>query len=124
MATDIRQSLILTGGIISLALAGNVARSYGYIDGDTVTRVILGANGMVIAWYGNRLPKIFAPRGDTRQANRVAGRSMVLSGIVYTGLWAFAPVSVAFVGGCAAIIAGVAVTYGYCLSLRRNAATE
>ena len=51
-------------------------------------------------------------------ARRVAGWSLVLSGLVYTGLWAFAPIQTAVIGGSVAIIAGIAVTLGYCLSLR------
>lgn len=46
---------------------------------------------------------------------------MVLSGLVYAGLWAFAPIDVATPGGFAAIILGMAVTFGYCLSLRGKA---
>ena len=43
---------------------------------------------------------------------------MVLSGLVYAGLWAFAPIPVAIAGGCGAVVAGIAVTLGYCLWLR------
>jgi hypothetical protein len=46
---------------------------------------------------------------------------MVLSGLVYAALWAFAPIPVAVSGGCAAVLAGLAVTIGYCLSARREA---
>ncbi|MEG3151535.1 hypothetical protein U1769_16710 [Sphingomonas sp. ZT3P38] len=48
---------------------------------------------------------------------------MVLSGLVYTGLWTFAPVDVATIGGCGAVMAGIAVTLAYCLSLRAKAKT-
>ncbi|MNL79221.1 hypothetical protein D3C87_2057760 [compost metagenome] len=51
----------------------------------------------------------------------MAAWSLVLSGLVYAGLWAFAPLPVAVVGGCAAVVAGMAVTFGYCLSLRDKA---
>ena len=106
------------GGIIALALGATFARKLGYIDGDTVTRLVIGINGLMIAWYGNRMPKAFAPSAQARQVTRVGGWSMVLSGLVYAGLWAFAPITIAVVGGCAAVIAGIAVTLGYCLSLR------
>ena len=45
----------------------------------------------------------------------------ILSGLVYAGLWAFAPIPVAVAGGCAAVILGMAVTFGYCISLRTKA---
>jgi hypothetical protein len=105
-------------GIVALAIGATLARRLGYIDGDTVQRVVIGANGLMIAWFGNSLPKAFVPNAHARQARRVAGWSLVLSGLVYAGLWAFAPIPVAVAGGCAAVAAGIAVTIGYCLMLR------
>ena len=46
---------------------------------------------------------------------------MALSGLAYAGLWVFAPFNVALIGGCGAIILGIAVTFFYCLSLRSGA---
>ena len=114
-------SLIWAGGLIAVALGASLARQQGYVDGDTVTRIVLGLTGLMVAWYGNRMPKTFVPDAQVRQAKRVGGWALALSGLVYAGLWAFAPMSVALIGGCGAIIAGMAVTFGYCLSLRRRA---
>ena len=105
-------------GILVLALAATFARKLGYVDSDTVTRLVIGANGLMIAWFGNRLPKAFVPSACARRVRRVAGWSLVLSGLVYAGLWAFAPMPMATWGGTAAVMAGIAVTLGYCLSLR------
>jgi hypothetical protein len=93
----------------------------GYVDGDTVTRVVIGLTGLMIVSFGNRLPKTFVPSPFARRARRVAGWSFVLSGLVYAALWTFAPIPVAVVGGCAAVILGMAVTLGYCLALRARA---
>ena len=82
----------------SLALVATLARKLGYIDGDTVTRVVIGMNGLMIASFGNRLPKSVVPSDCARRARRVAGWSLVLSGLVYAGLWAFAPIPVAVDG--------------------------
>jgi hypothetical protein len=106
------------GGIVVVALVGSLARKLGYMDGETVTRVVIGLNGLMIAWQGNRLPKTFVPGAGARRARRVAAWSLVLSGLVYAGLFAFAPIPVAVVGGVGAVAAGIAVTLGYCLSLR------
>ena len=121
MNKELSAALAWAGGIIAFALAATYARRLGYVDHDTVTRVVIGLNGIWIAWYGNRIPKTFAPSACARRAKRVSGWSMVLSGLVYTGLFAFAPLAVAFVAGSGAIIAGIAVTVGYCLSLRAKA---
>ena len=111
------------GGIIALALLATLARQLGYMDGDTVTRLVIGVSGLMIASYGNRMPKTLAPTATARRVNRVAGWSLALSGLVYAGLWASAPIPVAVAGGCAAVIAGIAVTAGYCLSLRSKGNT-
>ena len=108
-------------GIVVLALAATLARKQGLIDGDTVLRLVIGANGLMIAWYGNRMPKTFVPSAQAREARRVAAWSLVLSGLVYAGLWAFAPIQAAVIGGCGAVLVGIAVTLGYCLSLRTKA---
>jgi hypothetical protein len=108
-------------GIVLLALAATAARKLGYLDAEAVTRLVVGANGLMIAWYGNRMPKHFVPERWARQIRRVAGWSLVLSGIVYASLWALAPVPLAVAGGSAAVLAGIAVTVGYGLSVRARA---
>lgn len=121
MKKDVMTGLSWAAGMIALGLGATFARKLGYIDGDMVTRVVIGANGLMIAWFGNRMPKALAPSSRARQVNRVGGWSMTLSGLVYAGLWAFAPISTAIVGGCVAVLSGMAVTLGYCLSLRGKA---
>jgi hypothetical protein len=109
------------GGMIALALGATFARKLGYIDGDTVRRVVTGIFGLWLAWCGNRMPKTFVPNAFARQARRVGGWSMVLSGLIYAGLWAFASIPVAVWAGSGAVVAGIAVTIGYCLTLRGKA---
>lgn len=120
-----KKDLIAAAGwaiaFLALALAGRFARELGYVDGETVTRVMSGAIGLYVVWYGNRLPKAFVPSATGRRVRRMAGWSQVLSGLVYMGLWAFAPIPVAVKGGSAAIVAGIVVTVAYCVSLRARA---
>ena len=118
---ELKGSLAWGAGILVLALASTYARRHGYIDGDTVTRLVIGANGLMIAWFGNRMPKAFVPNACARQIRRVGGWSLALSGLVYTGLYAFAPMSMAVWGGTAAVLAGIAITMGYCFSLGAKA---
>jgi len=108
-------------GIAVVALVASWARKLGYVDGDTVMRVVIGLSGLMMASFGNRMPKTFVPSSQARQARRVAAWSLVLSGLVYAGLWAFAPIPIAIAGGCGAVLLGIAVTIGYCVSLRAKA---
>ena len=110
------------GGIIALALAATAARQAGWLDAETVTRIVIGTTGLMVAWYGNRMPKALAPCTMARRVQRVGGWALTLSGLFYAGLWVFAPVSVAVIGGCAAIGLGLVVTFGYSLRLQARAA--
>ena len=108
-------------GLIVVALVATFLRKQGHIDADTVNRLVMGATGLMVAAFGNRMPKKFVPNESARRATRVAGWSMVVSGLIYAGLWAFAPPQVAVVVGSAAVIVGIAVTFWYCMSLRAKA---
>lgn len=118
---DLVANLAWGGAIVALALAGSAIRRLGYLDAETVTRTVIGANGLMIAWMGNRLPKAFVPGPCARRVRRVGGWAMALSGIVYAGMFAFAPLSLAYPVGAGAVLAGIAVTFGYCLVQRARA---
>ncbi|MDR3623423.1 MAG: ammonium transporter [Paludisphaera borealis] len=118
---ELTACLVWAGGMMALALGATFAHKLGYIDRDTVTRLATGVFGLWMVWYGNRMPKamvLVRVPASAGQARRVASWSMVLSGLVYAGLWAFAPIPVAATVGSGAVMAGVAVTLGYCLSRR------
>jgi hypothetical protein len=107
-------------GMIAVAFVAAYAYRQGYIDADTKTRVI-AINGLWMVWYGNRLPKTFVPSACAGQAKRVVGWSMVLSGLVYASMYAFAPISLAFTVGVGAGLTGILVSVGYCLWLMTKA---
>lgn len=118
MKKELVPGLAWAGAIIALALAVSTARNLGYLDQEIVERIVIGINGLMIVYFGNRLPKSVVPSAAARRVNRVAGWSMVLSGLLYAGLWAFAPVSVALWVGCGAVATGILVTLAYCVSQR------
>nr|WP_298127545.1 hypothetical protein [uncultured Pseudoxanthomonas sp.] len=121
MNREVLTSLAWGIGIVVLALCATFARSRGYIDGEMVDRIVMGAVGLMVAWFGNQMPKRFVPSARARQAQRVAGWSMALSGLVYAGFWIAAPKDVAVIGGSLAVLLGIAVTAAYCFSLRNKA---
>lgn len=118
MNKELTISFAWGSGLIALAILAIAARKLGYIDGDMVTRIVTGMNGIMIAYYGNRLPKSVVSSGCKRRVNRVGGWAMVLSGLAYVALFAFAPIPVAVAVGSGAVIAGIGATLGYCLWLR------
>lgn len=122
MNKDLIGSLAWGVGILLLALFASVARSRGIIDADATTRIVLVATGLMIAWFGNRAPKTFVPSARARQAKRVAGWSLAISGLIYAAAFAFAPLDMAVIVGCGAVMSGIAATFIYCLSLRSKVA--
>lgn len=66
------------------------------------------------------MPKAIVPSACARQAKPVAGWTMTRSGLIFAALYAFAPLHVALAYGCGAIVAGLLITRGYCLSLRAS----
>jgi hypothetical protein len=124
MNKELTASLAWGGGTIALAIGASLARKLGFVEADTVTRVVFGCNGLMIAWFGNRLPKAFVASAQARRARRVAGWSMALSGLAYAGMWATVPIPMATWGGFGVIMAGVVVTLGYCFSLQDRPKTS
>ena len=114
-------SLVWAGLMLGLAFGATFANKQGYLDHETVQRLTVCSIGLWIVWNGNRIPKRFARSAQARQVQRVAAWSQVLSGLCYAGLWAFAPIPVAMTAGTGAVLTGMAVTLGYCLSMRARA---
>lgn len=110
-------------GLVILALFGQLARKLGYLDQEALTRLVIGAMGLMISWQGNRMPKAFVPNRCARQARRFAGWSMTSSGLIYTALFVLAPLHDAFIAGPGAIVTGILLTLAYCLSLRSKRTT-
>lgn len=118
MSKDVMGGLAWGVGILVAALGVRLARETGYLEAETGTRIVISLIGLMVAWFGNQMPKAFVPAAWARKVRRVGGWAMALSGLVYAGLWAFAPIPVAVVLGCGAIVAGMAVSIGYCFFLR------
>lgn len=119
--SELLPGLAWAAGILLLALGASLARNQGFIDQDMTLRIVIGVNGLMIAYFGNRAPKALAPTACARKTARVAGWSFVLSGLVYAGFWAVAPIPVALWVGTGAVAAGMIVTLGYCFGLRARA---
>ena len=118
MNRDVVNNLAWGIGILILALIASAARSRGLIDHETTTRIVLGAVGLMVMAFGNRIPKAFASTQAGRKAKRVAGWSMVISGLIYAGAFIFAPMQWAIWLGCGAVAAGIAITVLYCARQR------
>ncbi|MFT3668145.1 MAG: hypothetical protein QM795_06075 [Pseudoxanthomonas sp.] len=70
MNREVMTSLAWGIGIVVLALCATFARSRGYIDSEMVDRIVMGAIGLMVAWFGNQMPKRFVPSLQLEKTSR------------------------------------------------------
>ncbi len=117
---SVRTSLVVGGLQVAAGLLLSQAYRQGLIDAETMMRGVMVIIGLGLAAIGDRVPK--SPDGPTpptlklaalRQSIlRAAGWSLVLGGLAFAGLWAFAPLGVAQVASMIALGGALAVMCG------------
>lgn len=115
----IRAALVIAGAQMVSVLLMVLAYKQGMIDRETLMRGGMVVCGLGLAAIGNMMPKMLdgpPPRtlavAQLKQSiHRVGGWAMMLSGLAYAGLWAFAPLAAAATWAMIAITAGVAVMF-------------
>ena len=119
---SIRSAFILAGSmLVGTALLTVAHKVFGWIDQETTTRGVMALIGLMLISTGNAMPKQQeGPPSQTvrdvavRQSIlRVGGWMMMLGGLIWVVLWAFAPRDVAEVGSIAAVATTTLVMIGY-----------
>lgn len=111
----VRASLLIGGAQVAGALLLAFARKQGWIDGEGVIRGALVIIGLGVAAIGNVAPKTRdGPPPPTmelaalrQRVMRITGWALMLGGLAFAGMGAFAPPNVAPVG--AAVVLGGAM---------------
>jgi hypothetical protein len=98
---DLVQGIIVAAILLALGLALAYARAKGLLDkGDNslVSRVFGIVTGLILAYYGNVIPKrsacvdpVSAGAARRQRLLRFSGWTFTLAGLVYAAIWAFAP---------------------------------
>jgi hypothetical protein len=119
---NIRSALVLAGAVLVGTLALTLAhKQFGWIDSETTTRGVMVLIGLMLVVVGNSMPKKqegpppqSVSEVATRQSIlRVGGWAMMLGGLVWAILWAFAPRDLAQTGSIAAVATSVVVMLVY-----------
>lgn len=112
--------------LIGLAALGRLAEHLEMIEADVLSRLIQIAIGLSLVLFANAAPKqIGRPRasveaeGRAQAARRIAGWSLTLAGLIYAGVWLFAPVALAAPISLAVVGIGLTVTVLYTLNACR-----
>jgi uncharacterized membrane protein YgdD (TMEM256/DUF423 family) len=114
----IRASLVIAGVQVFAGVLLALASSRGFISNETMLRGAMMVVGLGLAAVANMIPKRpDGPPPPTLQlavlrqtVMRTAGWAMMVGGLLFAGLWAFAPLDVAPIG--AAIALGVSMVLG------------
>ena len=103
--------------LISLAALGKLGAHLEVIDADMASRLIQIAIGLTLVVFANGAPKqigrpraSFEAEGRAQGARRIAGWSLTIAGLIYAGVWVFAPVSLAAPVSIAVVATGLTVT--------------
>ena len=116
MTQRITFNLALAFSLISVAAVLAYCHRIGLIGADLPARGTMIASGILVAFYGNAIPKLVTTTSPSARAvQRVAGWAITLAGLAYAAIWAFAPIDRAANASMATLGTGLAVIAGYCL---------
>lgn len=118
---DIRRGVVFAGVMLALSLGGTLAGAAGLIGRDELPRrTLMAMSGVLLAYFGNGMPKTLTPLSslqcDPRVAQafrRFAGWVWVLAGLAVAVEWIFVPLDVATSVSIPTLLAAVTVTIAW-----------
>ncbi len=113
---SVRLALVMIAVSLALTWAGKAH----LVDGDLPTRISMALSGLVIAFYGNDIPKVLLRSARARSAKRVSGWAFTLSGLSTAVLWTLAPLDMALTFTLGIVGTTVVLVLLYCLIARTN----
>jgi hypothetical protein len=117
-----RTTFAVTLAVLILGMAAGLkyAQSLALVGPEAAKRTLQVTIGLMLAAYANLMPKDLGPwrasaraMATSQSALRVGGWSMTLAGLVYAGLWAFAPLAFADVASMVVVASAMVITMGY-----------
>lgn len=119
MNRTILYTLIGTAIFIAITATLRHAGTLGYLSEETVGRSVQVMIGLGLALWSNFTPKQIGPAGSPQteawkqRLLRLTGWSMMLAGLAYAALHAFAPLDIAHTGSIMVVVAAMLLTLGY-----------
>lgn len=118
MNRSILYALIFSAAFLAISAALGYARTQGLLSDEFVKRTVQALIGLGLAAYSNFTPKQIGSPGSPQaeawkqRVLRVSGWSMVLAGLTYAALWAFAPLDFANIASVAVVLTAMVITVG------------
>jgi hypothetical protein len=123
MTQRITGNLALAFGLLTVAAGLTYARRMGLVGIDIPARGTMIASGMLVAIYGNAIPKVITVTSPgARSVQRVAGWAFVLAGLAYAAIWILAPLGSAPIASMIVVAAAMLGVLAYCLWMRARPA--
>jgi hypothetical protein len=123
MTQRLTGNLTLAFALLTVAAGLAYARRLGIVDIDIPARGTMIGSGMLVAIYGNAIPKVISvTSAKARLVQRFAGWAFVLSGLAYAAIWAFAPLGIAANLSMGVLGAAMVAVLGYFLWVRARLA--
>lgn len=119
MNRTILYTLIGTAIFLAVTAALRHAGTLGYLSEEAVGRSVQVMIGLGLALWSNFTPKQIGPAGSPQtealkqRLLRLTGWSMMLAGLAYAALHAFAPLDIARTGSIMVVAAAMLLTLGY-----------
>lgn len=122
--SGIRTGIVLSLALIATTLSLTWAGKAGLIDADLPVRITMALSCILIAFYGNAIPKALMRSADAISARRFAGWSFVLTGIATSAIWILAPVDFAAEATLIIVGATALLVLSICTLVRRKASAK
>ena len=119
MNRSILYALIFSAAFLALTAALGYAKTQGLLSEEFVKRTVQVIIGLGLAAWSNFTPKQIGSPGSPQaeawkqRLLRVTGWSMVLGGLAYAGLWAFAPLDFANTASVAVVLTALVISLSY-----------
>jgi len=75
----------------------------------------------MVASFGNRVPQSLLAQTETGIGRKLASKSLVLGGLTFTVLWAFAEMTIASPLGIAILVLSLAITVWHVYTIYKSA---
>jgi uncharacterized membrane protein len=111
---SITHSGLVAAAMIAVSLAAAWGVMTGVLGADAPIRLMMVANALLLAYYGNAIPKAVLRTPVARSARRFAGWVFVLGGLISAALWAFAPLDFATPIALTVTAGSAILALGYC----------
>lgn len=113
-------AVAIASTLIAVTLGLNWAEAEGLVGADMSVRAVIVLAGLVLAWYGNEVPKAIVRSERARTAKRFSGWVFTLAGLGSAAGGVLLPIDMAVTAELAVVGGGLLLVVFYCLATRQG----